>query len=122
MLSTAGADGRAALVPICFALRGEELISAIDHKPKSSRDPARVRNLSRDPRVTVLFDRWSEDWSELGWVRVEGVARLEPPGYAAEELRARYSQYDERSPSGEVIVVSPERVLWWLFERPRGAG
>ncbi|MGH2820646.1 MAG: TIGR03668 family PPOX class F420-dependent oxidoreductase, partial [Actinomycetota bacterium] len=107
VLATIAADGSPRIVPVGFALREGEVVTAIDRKPKSGRRLARLRNLERDARVSLLADRWDEDWTGLGWVRVEGTARIEAPGSAAAELRARYPQYREEPPDGEVIVVTP---------------
>jgi PPOX class probable F420-dependent enzyme len=117
VLATIDDDGRARLLPICFALAAEPpadaapmpptpvaLYSPLDEKPKRVRDVrrlARVRDIEARPDVTLLFDHWSEDWSALGWVRIQGVATLlEPGGRDADEhaaaiplLRARYPQY-----------------------------
>jgi hypothetical protein len=51
--------------------------------------------------VTLLVDRWSEDWSRLGWVRLYGSGVvLEPQTQDREEhaaavtaLRTKYPQY-----------------------------
>ena len=60
-------------------------------------DLARVRDMLARPAVTLLVDRWDEDWSRLGWVRIDGRAAIvEPgPGHAAaiDALRAKYPQY-----------------------------
>ena len=60
------------------------LYSALDEKPKSVADPrelGRVRDILARPSVSVLVDRWSEDWSELAWLRLDGNALLiEPTG------------------------------------------
>ncbi len=117
VLATAGRDGRAKLVPVCFALRAGNVVTAVDRKPKGGRRLARLRNIERDARASVLVDRWDEDWSRLGWARVEGSARVDPPGSADAELRARYPQYGGEPPDGEVIVVVPERIVWWTWGR-----
>jgi PPOX class probable F420-dependent enzyme len=93
-LATIAADGRPRLVPICFVVTEDVIWSPIDEKPKSTADPlalARVRDMRRRPDVAVLVDRWSEDWTELAWLRIEGHAEL----VASEEsviqaLRAKY--------------------------------
>lgn len=113
VLVTLGDDGAPHAVPVCFALRGDDVVTAVDDKPKRTRDLARVRNVRRDPRATLLFDRWDEDWARLGWVMVTARARVEPPGAAAGVLAARYAQYRERPPAGDVLACAPERVLWW---------
>jgi PPOX class probable F420-dependent enzyme len=107
VLATIAPDGRPRLVPICFAVGGAldapVVYTPLDEKPKRGevRALARVRDIAERPAVTVLFDRWSEDWAELAWVRVAGEATLlEPDGPSAAEhhdavgrLRERYPQY-----------------------------
>jgi PPOX class probable F420-dependent enzyme len=115
-LASIGEDGNPHVVPVCFAIVGEEVVSAIDHKPKSGRELARVANVRARPNATLLFDRWDEDWTRLGWVMVAGSAHMAPPGAGADELAARYRQYQEQPPRGEVIVLRPEVIRWWFWE------
>src|ERR671937_1445271 len=61
-VGTLDEQGRAHLVPIVFVLDGDHLYSATDAGPRPAK---RLRNLARDPRVTVLVDGYSEDWSLL---------------------------------------------------------
>ena len=83
MLATIAPDGRPRLVPICFVLDPVRpvLYTPLDEKPKRSRTSplARVRDILADPRVTVLVDRWDEDWEQLAWVRCHGHATLLEP-------------------------------------------
>jgi PPOX class probable F420-dependent enzyme len=112
-LATLDARGRPRLVPICFVVdtqgadgaTGERLTlySAIDEKPKRSADPldlARVRDLRARPAASVLVDRWSEDWDQLGWVRLDCQAEIlsaddadDGRPWAIAILRAKYPQY-----------------------------
>ncbi len=107
--------GRPHLVPITFALRNGELVSAIDHKPKTTTALARLRNIARNPEVTVLIDRYDEQWIRLGWVMVRGAARIDAPGSATKALSARYPQYRSFPPVGEVITVTPRSIVWWTW-------
>jgi len=105
VLATTRQDGRPRLVPITFApdVQRDVLYSPLDEKPKSVADPralGRVRDIAADPRVSVLLDRWSEDWSALAWLRLDGRAALIEPGDDEQEhraavagLRERYAQY-----------------------------
>jgi PPOX class probable F420-dependent enzyme len=120
-LATIGPDGRPRLVPVCFVnLRGV-VWSPLDEKPKAVTDVralARVRDISARPEVTLLVDRWSEDWSELAWLRVAGTARLvEPelvPGAVLDALRAKYPQYrDHRLDVRPMIAITIERATSW---------
>ena len=125
VLATIAPDGRPRLVPICFVVAGEPpiLYTPIDDKPKRTDDPlelARVRDIEADPRVTILVDRWDEDWTRLAWLRAEGRATLLDPAIAAERavavatLRAKYPQYaTHRLEKRPLIRVTLERVIGW---------
>jgi PPOX class probable F420-dependent enzyme len=130
VLATIAADGRPRLVPCAYAIAepaggGLFVYSALDDKPKSVADPrdlARVRDITARPRVSLLVDRWDEDWSRLAWLRLEGMASLlEPTDRTAAEhpnavglLRARYPQYAAHNLEARPIIrVSVEHVTGW---------
>ena len=123
-LATIGASGTPSLVPICFALVGTEppaIVSVLDEKPKRAPDEdlARVRNINRDSRVSVIVDRYDEDWSKLAFVQIKGQARIIQPGEsihtdAIMALREKYLQY--RSMAIEhraVILIDDLRTNSW---------
>jgi PPOX class probable F420-dependent enzyme len=113
-LATVGADGRPHVVPICFALDGDTIYTAVDQKPKSTRRLQRLANIEAEPRVEVLVDHWDEDWSRLWWVRLSGRARIvehDPRGL--ELLQAKYRQYREDPPVGPFVVVAVESRREW---------
>jgi PPOX class probable F420-dependent enzyme len=122
VLATIAADGRPRLVPICHVLLDGDIWTPLDDKPKQPADPldlARVRDIRRDPRVTVLVDRWDEDWSRLAWLRVEGEATVVEPGDAGhaaaiDALRGKYPQYaTHRLEVRPVIRIAIGRVRGW---------
>lgn len=136
VLATTGADRQPHLVPMTFALvpaarppRGaaaraaEEIVSVVDHKPKTTTALRRLRNITENPRVAVLADRYDDDWSRLWWVRADGVASVVVPGghgqqvweRAVEALTARYPQYRAQPPQGPVIRVVVERWSGWAY-------
>jgi len=107
VLVTAGSDGTLRPVPVCFALAPpprDALWTPLDEKPKQSEDPrrlARVRDILARPEVALLVDRWDEDWSRLGWLRLVGSARLlEPDGGRPEEERPGDERSGEVRPAG----------------------
>jgi PPOX class probable F420-dependent enzyme len=116
VLTTIDSSGRPHAVPVCFAVAGGNIFSALDNKPKSGKQLVRIANVRANPIATVLFDRWDEDWRRLAWVMVRGGARIEPPGTARAELISRYPQYRETPPEGDVIAVNPDRIAYWAFE------
>jgi PPOX class probable F420-dependent enzyme len=125
VLATIDPSGRPRPVPICFVLDPVEpiLYSPLDDKPKRSDDPlalARVRDIAERPHVTILVDRWDEDWSKLAWLRCQGRAGLVPPAPAmghAEAIRAlreKYPQYVTHDiGSRPLIAVTIVRATSW---------
>ncbi len=88
------------LEPEVFAPADGSIWSAVDGKPKRSAQLARVENLERDPRFSLLLDAYDDDWSLLWWVRIDGEAVIETgaglaASPAAQALRAKYPQYEE---------------------------
>jgi PPOX class probable F420-dependent enzyme len=116
-LATTDADGRPHLVPICFVLEGGVLYSAVDRKPKRSRDLRRLRNIRERPWATVLVDHYEEDWSRLWWARLRGPARVLAGGEEAERalaaLAAKYPQYRREPPPGPVVAVEVSEWRAW---------
>lgn len=131
-LATTGDDGQPHLVPVTFAVDGARdgtrIYIAIDHKPKTTVNLRRLRNIRENPRVSLLADHYDEDWTRLWWVRADGVARVIDPGEAAEPaepggnaererpldlLAAKYDQYRRIRPEGPLIAITVERITGW---------
>ena len=116
-LATVRPDGAPHLVPVTFAVEGDTVFTAVDAKPKRTRDLQRLANLRHDPRCTLLADYYDDDWSELWWVRVDGHADVHDdptgaaPGLAA--LARKYPQYTDAPPAGPVIAVQVARWTGW---------
>lgn len=110
-------DGRPHVVPITFALLGDDtLVTAVDHKPKRTLALARLANLAAHPAAGVLVDHYSDDWTQLWWARADGQGRVHAPGEAPEAIEAlvaRYPQYRDHRPQGPVIVIAVQRWSSW---------
>ena len=118
-LATAGRDGQPHVVPITFAVDGDRICTAVDHKPKATPNLRRLRNIADNPRVALLTDHYTDDWSGLWWVRVDGRASIVTDDTAMQRhldlLAERYKQYRETRPAGPVIVIEAERWTGWSF-------
>ena len=116
-LATTDPDGRPHLIPIVFALDGDTLYTAVDAKPKRSRTLRRIENARERPEVTVLIDRYDEDWSRLWWVRLRGRARVLDEGEEAEHALAllveKYEQYRDAAPTTPVLAIEVEEWRGW---------
>ncbi|HEU0237553.1 MAG TPA: TIGR03668 family PPOX class F420-dependent oxidoreductase [Candidatus Limnocylindrales bacterium] len=132
ILATVSPSGAPRLVPVCFVVApgGDRLgrpmlYSPIDEKPKASPDPralSRVQDLLVLPDVSLLVDRWDEDWTRLAWVRLYGRGvLLEPQPHEREEhamavglLRAKYAQYaSHRLEERPIIRIVVDRSRSW---------
>ncbi len=106
-------------MPITFAVVGQAIVHAVDHKPKRTRALRRLDNIAANPAVSVLADHYDEDWDALWWVRADGRARVVKAGSemgtaAIAALVERYAPYRATPPVGPVIVVAVERWSGWV--------
>ena len=111
-LATVGANGAPHLVPVVFAVVGSTIVSAVDHKPKTTTRLRRLANIEANPWVSLLVDAYDEDWSRLWWARADGRADVHETWDLA-PLVARYEQYADHAPTGPVIVVEVDRWSGW---------
>ena len=117
VLATVSASGRPHVVPVTFAVDGDVIYTAVDAKPKSTRDLRRLSNIRGDSRVSVLAEHYEDDWEALWWVRADGEAAVigdqaamaAPIGLLAD----RYPQYRRNPPAGPVIAVRVTRWTGW---------
>ena len=114
-VATVGAEGRPHLVPVVHVLSGDKLYFG------SGDDGRKVKNLRDNAQIAITIDLYSDDWSQLRGVMVQGTARLIERGPRFKQARARlyekYPQYAKEaaiSPSDSVVVeVTPTHVFTW---------
>ncbi|MGB3634886.1 MAG: TIGR03668 family PPOX class F420-dependent oxidoreductase [Rubrobacteraceae bacterium] len=120
-LATADANGEPHAVPVCFAYTPGAIYIALDEKPKDvpPNRLKRVRNILENPKVALISDRYSEDWSLLAFVMVRGTAELVEIGTdehtaAVRLLRGKYQQYEHMEiEANPVIAIRPEKTASW---------
>jgi PPOX class probable F420-dependent enzyme len=109
-LATVRADGRPHIVPCCFAVDGDIAYSVVDAKPKASLALRRLENMRMNPSVSLLVDHYTEDWTALWWIRLDGTASVVESGGVRDRalacLREKYDQYVREPPPGPVISIS----------------
>jgi PPOX class probable F420-dependent enzyme len=125
-LATADAAGQPLVVPICFAFDGKLFFSPIDEKPKRTAPNRlkRLRNIAANPKVSLVIDRYDEDWLRLAYVLVKGTAKILQRGKRHQRgvqlLRRKYPQYRrmaiDRRP---MIVITPKEFRSWGNLSPR---
>ena len=118
-LATVSGEGEPHLVPVTFALADGTVFFVVDHKPKSSTDLRRLRNIQANDRVCVLVDEYSDEWTSLWWVRADGRAQVWSEGgrraAAVELLAQKYQQYRATVPEGPVVAITIERLTGWSY-------
>ena len=116
-LASVDRHGRPHVVPFCFALSGDRIVSVVDQKPKQSLQLRRLENIRRCPDVQLVVDHYDDDWAVLWWVRVSGRGRVIDGGPAREAavdlLATKYGQYRDRRPAGPVLVIDITRIIGW---------
>jgi len=130
-LATITASGMPHLVPVVFALLGDVLYTAVDSKPKTTMALRRLANIDANGRASLLVDEYSDDWSNLWWVRVDGSAQVlevdstvsrrvsqrldhpDPVHVAVQALTRKYPQYVSQPPPGPVVEVRLTKWTWW---------
>jgi PPOX class probable F420-dependent enzyme len=119
-LATADRDAVPHIMPVCFVLSGDALYITIDEKPKRQPDTKlkRLRNIAENPAVAILFDRYDDDWMQLGWVLLHGCAEILDDGAEHDTaqvlLRTRYPQLRPmRIAHHAVIVIRITRSVSW---------
>jgi PPOX class probable F420-dependent enzyme len=116
ILGTVDADGGPHLVPVCFAsLPDGRIVSAVDHKPKTTPALRRLDHVRADPAVSLLVHHYEDDWDALWWVRVDGSAEVldRVTDDLVSALAAKYAPYAERPPAGAALVVTVRRWRGW---------
>jgi PPOX class probable F420-dependent enzyme len=121
-LGTVDGAGAVRLVPICFALVDDWIVSAVDHKPKRTGQLRRLDDITTAGAATVLLDHYAEDWTQLWWVRIRGRAVVHEAGEslagtAREALMAKYEQYRRTPPAGAVYRIALDEVRWWRWSQ-----
>jgi PPOX class probable F420-dependent enzyme len=121
VLATVGSDAVPHVVPVVFAVSsgpdGAKIYTAVDAKRKSTHRLRRLANIAANPRVSLLVDHYDDDWTQLWWVRADGVAEIHDTGeemaagYAL--LRHKYRQYDRIALDGPVVTVDVQRWSSW---------
>ncbi len=119
-LATSDKSGQPHVIPICFVFDGKYFYSPIDEKPKHTAPSKlkRLKNIRDNPQVSLVIDRYDEDWRKLAYVLVFGKARILQSGekhrHAVNLLRRKHPQYRAMAiHQRPMIVITPKRIVSW---------
>jgi nitroimidazol reductase NimA-like FMN-containing flavoprotein (pyridoxamine 5'-phosphate oxidase superfamily) len=108
-------DGMPHLVPVCHVLAGGKLYFG------SGRRGRKVLNVRKNPRLAMTVDLYSDDWSHITGVMVQGRGRVIERGPRFRRLRrrlyAKYPQYSREAALGDsdsvIVELTPTHVFSW---------
>jgi PPOX class probable F420-dependent enzyme len=121
-LATVDSESKPHLVPVVFVFDGNCFFIPIDKKRKEVKPEKlkRIKNIQNNPNVVLLIDEYSDDWTRLAFVMVQGKASIASKTQgnlqmqeAYKKLITKYPQY-QRIGLGEMcIILKPEKVASW---------
>jgi nitroimidazol reductase NimA-like FMN-containing flavoprotein (pyridoxamine 5'-phosphate oxidase superfamily) len=103
------------LVPVCHVVVGGKIYFG------SGRRSRKVRNVRANARLALTVDVYSDDWSQITGVMVQGTGRVIERGPHFRRLRrrlyAKYPQYPREAALGEsdsvIVELTPTHVFSW---------
>jgi PPOX class probable F420-dependent enzyme len=114
-------------VPVVFAVVAGLIGLPLDTvKPKRHLQLTRMENVARDPRCVLLVEHYSDDWSELWWVRIHASASWSltsgPERIWVEAFSERYPQYRLPGTVAATMILRPTAVAGWAARDPVKSG
>jgi PPOX class probable F420-dependent enzyme len=114
-VATAGTSGMPHLVPVCQVVADGKIYFA------SGDDGRKALNIAANPQVAVTVDLYSDDWSHIKGVMVQGRATLHARGPRFRRIRSllyrKYPHYSRDAAISEsdsvVVEVTATRVFTW---------
>jgi PPOX class probable F420-dependent enzyme len=111
------------LVPVVFVFDGNHFFIPVDQKRKTVKPQGlkRIKNLQDNPNVALLIDTYSEDWTRLAFVMIQGKASVITSKTqwnidvkeAYKKLTTKYRQYQKIGLSEMWIIIKPEKITSW---------
>jgi PPOX class probable F420-dependent enzyme len=121
-LATIDSEFKPHLVPVVFVFNGNHFFIPVDEKRKTAKPEKlkRIRNIQDNPNVTLLIDEYSEDWTKLAFVMIQGKASIATKEEgniqvreAYKKLMIKYLQYQKVGLGERCIIITPKKVASW---------
>lgn len=122
-LATIDSEFKPHLVPVVFVFDRSHFFIPIDEKRKTAKPEKlkRIKNIQDNPNVALLIDEYSEDWTKLAFVMIQGKATIittKTQGNiqlqeAYKKLTTKYQQYQKIELREMCIIIKPEKIASW---------
>ena len=121
-LATIDSEFKPHLVPVVFVFNGNHFFIPVDEKRKTAKPEKlkRIKNIKGNPNVALLIDNYSEDWTKLAFVMIQGKASIATKEegniqvrQAYKKLMIKYLQYQKVGLGERCIIITPKKVASW---------
>jgi len=120
-LATVDQKSRPYVVPVVFVFHENSFFIPLEEKVKTvnPRKLKRVKNLEKNPNVTLLIDKYQNDWKKLFFLMIHGKATMIAGKNSKlmdkihKLLISKYPQYKKIGVGNSCITINPTKVTFW---------
>jgi len=120
-LATVDQKSHPYVVPVVFVFHENSFFIPLDEKVKTvnARKLKRVKNIEKNPNVTLLIDEYQNDWKKLFFLMIHGKATVIDGKNSKlmdkihKLLISKYPQYKKIGVGNSCIKINPTKVTFW---------
>ena len=120
-LATVSQNSIPYVVPVVFVFHNGSFYIPLDAKTKNvnPRKLKRVKNIEKNPNVTLLLDEYQSNWNKLYFLMIHGKATIIEQQKSKlikkvhKLLISKYSQYKKIGIGNSCIKIRPRRAIFW---------
>jgi len=120
-LATVDQKSHPYVVPVVFVFHENSFFIPLDEKVKTvnPRKLKRVKNIEKNPNVTLLIDKYQNDWKKLFFLMIHGKATVidgkntKLMDIIHKLLVSKYPQYKKIGIGNYCIMINPTKVTFW---------
>jgi len=122
-LATVDQKSHPYVVPVVFVFHENSFFIPLDEKVKTvnARKLKRVKNIEKNPNVTLLIDKYQNDWKKLFFLMIHGKATVidgknNKLMYKIHKLLiSKYPQYKKIGVGNSCIKITPHGITHWKY-------
>ncbi len=120
-LATVDQKSHPYVVPVVFVFHENSFFIPLDEKVKTvnPRKLKRVKNIEKNPNVTLLIDKYQNNWKKLFFLMIHGKATVidaknnKLMDKIHKLLISKYPQYKKIGIGNSCIKINPTKVTFW---------
>ncbi len=123
-LATVDQKSHPYVVPVVFVFHENSFFIPLDDKTKSvnPKKLKRVKNIVGNPNVTLLIDKYQNDWKKLFFLMIHGTATVIDGKNSKlmdkihKLLISKYPQYKKIGIGNSCIKIRPQKAIFWKYQ------